>query len=191
MCMHGKTGEIPVPALPEFEDFDLGLSNPTQFEAFRIYVPWMAFDQRSSGLPADFQVNGPAPVDGSEFQALDFSQLLAGEAQTQRLASISGPQTFDTEGWLPVGQSLPYSISFKNPETASSHVHQIQIASPIDLNLDGRSFALGDMKIGKITIHMPAWTVDVPGRHRHEQFSRVYPAGEPRGLICIRARQRG
>src|SRR5690606_21722965 len=47
------TGEIPIPLLPSFETFDLGLDNPTHFEAFRILVPWLAFDQRGSGLPAD------------------------------------------------------------------------------------------------------------------------------------------
>src|SRR5690606_20708169 len=52
-------GEIPIPALPDFADFDLGLDNETFFEAFRIFVPWMAFDQRGAGLPADFQINGP------------------------------------------------------------------------------------------------------------------------------------
>src|SRR3546814_11511029 len=52
-------GEVPIPALPDAADYDLGLSNPTYFEAFRIFVPWIDFAQRGAGLPADFQINGP------------------------------------------------------------------------------------------------------------------------------------
>ena len=32
-------GEIPFAALPEFEDYDLGLTNETHFEAVRIFSP--------------------------------------------------------------------------------------------------------------------------------------------------------
>ena len=48
----------PVPLLPEYEDFDLGLASRTHFETFRVYVPWVPFEGRGSGLPSDFQVNG-------------------------------------------------------------------------------------------------------------------------------------
>src|SRR3546814_8555834 len=57
-------GEVPIPALPDPADYDLGLTSPTYFEAFRIFVPWIDFAQRGAGLPADFQINGPEPVDG-------------------------------------------------------------------------------------------------------------------------------
>src|SRR3546814_255507 len=39
-------GEVPIPALPDAADYDLGLSNPTYFEAFRNFVPWIDFAQR-------------------------------------------------------------------------------------------------------------------------------------------------
>src|SRR3546814_14155513 len=70
-------GEVPIPALPDAADYDLGLSNPTYFEAFRIFVPWIDFAQRGAGLPADFQINGPEPVDGDPLAALDFSRYAA------------------------------------------------------------------------------------------------------------------
>src|SRR3546814_6488196 len=68
-------GEVPIPALPDAADYDLGLSNPTYFEAFRIFVPWIDFAQRGAGLPADFQINGPEPVDGDPLAQLDFSRF--------------------------------------------------------------------------------------------------------------------
>ena len=73
-----RTDKVPVPALQRFTDYDLGLSRPTHFEAFRIYVPWMAWDSRGAGLPSDFQVNGPVPVGGDEaLDAKKASQLVA------------------------------------------------------------------------------------------------------------------
>ena len=107
------TGEIPVPALPSFDDYDLGLSQPTHFEAFRVYVPWMPFEERGAGLPADFQINGPEPVDGDAFVPLDLSRYFQ-TPTASGLASITGPQTVDTDGWLPAEQALPYTVNFAN-----------------------------------------------------------------------------
>ena len=41
-------------------EYNLGLSQPTHFEAFHVYVPWIPFEDRGAGLPADFQINGAA-----------------------------------------------------------------------------------------------------------------------------------
>ncbi|MCU0915393.1 MAG: tandem-95 repeat protein [Planctomycetes bacterium] len=153
-CRH-RQGEIPVPALPPFEDYDLGLSMPTHFEAFHIYVPWLGFDRRGAGLPADFQINGPVPVDGSEFQSLNFDELFEAQGGLDRLASITGPQTWDTAGWLPVLQDLPYAINFQNPSESSRYLNDIQVVTKLDADLDGRTFKLGDLKIGDITVHIP------------------------------------
>ncbi|MBL8533517.1 MAG: putative Ig domain-containing protein, partial [Betaproteobacteria bacterium] len=149
-------GEVPVPAIPELEDYDLGLSQDTHFESFRIYVPWMPFENRGDGLPLEFQINGPEPVDGNEFAALDFSRYLSGSAGgTGRLASITGPQTYDTEGWLPVGQALPYTVSFANSSAASSYVNEVRIVTALDPDVDARTFELGDITVGDITIDVP------------------------------------
>ena len=50
-----------VPELPGFEDFDLGLSQKTHFESFRVFVPWVPFGARGAGLPPDVQ-NGDEVV---------------------------------------------------------------------------------------------------------------------------------
>src|SRR3546814_5393331 len=94
-------GEVPIPALPDAADYDLGLSNPTYFEAFRIFVPWIDFAQRGAGLPADFQINGPEPVDGDPLAALDFSRSAETGGNVARLADITGPQPMDTHSCLP------------------------------------------------------------------------------------------
>jgi len=148
-------GEVPVPRLPDFGDYDLGLTTQTHFEAFRIYVPWMAFEDRGSGVPTDFQINGPEPVDGSEFAQLDFTNLLKGNVGTGRLASITGPQTFDTGGWLPVGQTLPYTVNFANDPASGRYINEVRVVTQLDPDVDARSFKLGDIKIGDITIDVP------------------------------------
>ncbi|MFA7603825.1 MAG: CARDB domain-containing protein, partial [Novosphingobium sp.] len=148
-------GEVPIPALPDRAAYDLGLSTPTHFEAFRIFVPWLDFAQRGAGLPADFQINGPEPVDGDPFASLDFSRFYQAGGEVNRLASITGPQTMDTLGWLPNGASLPYTIGFENAAGSSRYTNEIRIVTQIDPALDPRSFSFGDIRIGDITIDVP------------------------------------
>ena len=155
-CRSGAVGDVRVAIPPEFEDYDLGLSNPTHFESFIVHVPWVDFSTRAAGLPVDFQINGPQPVGGDAFQSLDFTELLAGQPSTQSLASITGPQTFDTAGWLPASERLPYAIRFENDEAAGRHVNEIQVISPIDEDLDGFSFELGDIRLGNIELDLPS-----------------------------------
>src|SRR5690606_33136288 len=149
------TGEVPIPALPDPADYDLGLSGPTWFEAFRVYVPWVDFAQRGAGLPADFQINGPEPVDGDPLAQLDFSRFFTSGGAGGRLASITGPQTMDTLGWLPASAELPYSIGFENSAGSSRYTNEIRIVTQLDPQLDARSFTFGDIRIGDITIDVP------------------------------------
>jgi len=165
---------IPVPAIPSFEDYDLGLSQETHFEAFRIYVPWIPFEERGAGLPPDFQINGPEPVDGEEFQALDLTDYLAGEGTVGRLASLTGPQTIDTGGFLPVGYPLPYTIHFENAPTAATHMNEIRIVTTLDEALDPSTFRLGDIKIGQINVHIPS---------ERALFQRELDFAEAKGFI--------
>src|SRR5262249_39800011 len=46
----------PVPALPTFAQYDQGLSHPTAFEAFNVYVPWIPWEKRGAGIPPEFQI---------------------------------------------------------------------------------------------------------------------------------------
>ena len=128
---------------------------PTHFETFRVYVPWMPFENRGNGLPPDFQISGPhQPVDGDPFHPLDLTQYLQGNASVG-VASITGPQTVDTEGWLPRSETLPYAIRFANAPDAQRHVSEVRIVTSLDDDLDLWSFRLGDIRIGSIQVQVP------------------------------------
>src|SRR3546814_6391320 len=157
-------GEVPIPALPDAADYDLGLSNPTYFEGFRIFGPWIDLAQRGAGLPADFQINGPEPVDGDPRAALDFSRYAETGGNVGRLASITGPQTMDTLGWLPAQAALPYAIGFENAAGSARYTNEIRIVTQLDPDLDPRSFTFGDIRIGDISIEVQIGIASCRGR---------------------------
>jgi len=51
--------------------------------------------------------------------------------------------------------ALPYTIRFENPSDATTHVAEIRVVTTLDDSLSVRSFRLGDIKIGDISIHVP------------------------------------
>lgn len=182
-----------VPVMPSFEDYDLGLSRPTHFEAFRVYVPWIPFEDRGAGLPAGFQIGGVGGGGGGEAAPLDFSAYFEGAAGTA-LASITGPLTVDTGGFVPTAQPLPYTVGFQNDPDASTQPGEIRIVTQLDDDLDARSLRLGDMRIGDISVHVPAGR---GGRLRgpHRAYVRVLRTrrrqrGQPRAAALRRRRHR-
>ncbi|MCU0870895.1 MAG: putative Ig domain-containing protein, partial [Pirellulaceae bacterium] len=146
----------PIAVLPDFAQYDLGLSHPTYFQAFEIYVPWIPFDERGSGLPADFQISGVEPTGDGQFAPLDLSAYLAGGAAVSGLASLVGPFTGETGGFLPAQASLPYTVHFQNDPRAATHASEVRVVTQLDEDLDPRSFRLGDLQIGDIAVHVPA-----------------------------------
>ncbi|HND23400.1 MAG TPA: putative Ig domain-containing protein, partial [Rhodocyclaceae bacterium] len=149
-------GEIPVPALPKYADYNLNLSHPTYFETFNIFVPYVGFNKDGASA-ATIALPDYASVDASnQLTALDFSRLYAQAISDSQLASISGPQGYGVDQFLPVGQALPYTVKFENPAAASSSVTEIRVASALDPSLDPTTFRLGDIKLGDVTIHIPS-----------------------------------
>ena len=148
--------DIVEPHRPNFADFDLGASSPTHFEAFDIFAAWVPYEERGAGLPVEFQIEGPKPVDSSGRQPLDFSALFEQEGTVGRHASMTGPLTFDTSGFLPFGQRLPYTVNFVNDPNASRSVGEVRVVTQLDENLDPRSFRLGDLQLGDIQVHIPS-----------------------------------
>jgi len=154
---------LPVPALPDFEQADLGLSQPTHFETFRVYAPWIPFERRGGGLPPEFQIDFTtggglnALIQGGDGSThpLDLSAYLEGGAESDRLASVTGPITGDSGGMVPMGHPLPYTIQFENPATASTHTAEIRVVTELDEDLDPHSFRLGDLEVGDIHVHIP------------------------------------
>src|SRR5262249_9566582 len=142
-----------IPALPTQGQFDLGLSSPTHFQTFNVYVPYVVWEKRAS-LPPDYALNGVIVHNEGAFNPLDLERFLQG-GQTSGLASLVGPDPSQTGGFLPVGQQLPYAVHFQNDPRASTYVNQVRVVTHLDANLDARSFRLGDIEVGDITVHVP------------------------------------
>ncbi len=140
---------IPIPALPKFADFDLGLSHQTYFQAFNVFSPWLGFDSNVA-LPDFASVAADSEITPLALQAL-FEQA----SQSQGAATISGPQGYGSDQVVPAETALPYTIRFKNPAEATNSANEVRIVSQLDPSLSARSFRLGDMKIGGINITMP------------------------------------
>ena len=145
----------PVPVMPQFEDYDLGLSNTTHFEAFNIYVPWVGFADRDT-LEPGWEENAVFWLqDEQEFQKADFEEYLRVQAENSGLVHLAGPTVTETNGFVPLATSLPYSIEFMNDSSASRHVAEVRIVTELDDALDSVLFRLGDMQIGDIAIDVP------------------------------------
>src|SRR5204863_8275559 len=87
---------------------------------------------------------------------LDLSRFLVGQGTTQALANLVGPFTAETNGFLPQGVALPYTVHFQNDPNAATHVNEIRVVTDLDPNLHPRSFRLGDLKVGDISVHIPS-----------------------------------
>jgi hypothetical protein len=136
---------IPIPALPEFEDYDLGLSQQTYFAAFNVFTPW-------GNVPESAYASVAA---SDELTPLQLQKLFSLAAQNATQASISGPQGYGERQFLPAERALPYTIRFENPADATTNPSEIRIVSQIDPGLSPRSFRLGDLQLGDITIKVP------------------------------------
>ncbi len=146
----------PIPDLPTYSQYNLGTSLPTTFENFNVYVPWVAYGLRSGGIPADYAISGVTPNNTQSFFPLNLDQYYANAGAFAGEASITGPFTQETGGFVPVNQPLPFTVNFQNDPSAQTYTHQIRITVPLDPNVDAETFQLGDIKIGNITIHIPA-----------------------------------
>jgi VCBS repeat-containing protein len=153
----GDYGEldVPVPALAQYSTYNLNLSDPTYLENFNVYVPWVPFESRGAGGSTVTLPDFGSQAASTTGAALDFSQFFQLAASVGDLASITGPQGYGTQQYLPVGQALPYTINFANPSTSQTSPGQIQIVTKLDPNLDPSTFRLGDLSIGDINVHIP------------------------------------
>ncbi|WP_346658742.1 Ig-like domain-containing protein [Bradyrhizobium sp. 143] len=149
----GLSLDVPVPALASYADYNLGLSHQTYFQNVNVYTAWVPFAQRGAGLVIPDPASSSA---SSALSPLDFSELLRKAAGDGQLAVISGPQGYGATNLVPAATDLPYSISFENPSTSSTRPGEIQIVTKLDSDLDPRSFRLGDLTIGDITVHVPS-----------------------------------
>ena len=147
---------VPIPALQTLSQYNLNLTSPTAFEAFNIYVPWIPFEDRGAGLPADYQINGPVPNASDPFATLNFANYFSNPGAVATSVSLTGPQTDATMGFLPAAAALPYTVNFQNNPTAGTYVNSITIVTQLDPSMDPTTFQLGAIKIGNITVNVPA-----------------------------------
>src|SRR5262249_7352995 len=146
----------PIPALPTFNQYDLGLTDhTTSFEAFRVYVPWVPWDKRGSGIPANYQIQGVIPDAENAFFPLNLDEYYRSPGAGSGSASMVGPYTVDAGGFVPAGQALPFTVNFQNDPAGTTYANEIRIVTELDPNLDAHSFRLGDIKVGDITVHIP------------------------------------
>ncbi|MGE3310329.1 MAG: Ig-like domain-containing protein, partial [Limisphaerales bacterium] len=145
----------PVPKIPDFSEFDLGLTRPTHYQALRIYVPWVDWNKRGSALPADFQVSGAWLTGTGAFEGLDLTQYLDQPGTQTGTVALVGPVTLESNGYVPVAQPLPFTIHFQNDPVSTGYVRDIHIVSRLDEDLDPTSFRFGDMQVGDIQIAVP------------------------------------
>jgi subtilase family serine protease len=145
----------PIPLIPNYSEFDLGLARQTYYQALRVYVPWVEWGQRGASLPADFQISGAWLTGTGVFKGLDLTEYFERPGTQTGTAAIVGPVTLDTNGFVPAEQALPFTVHFQNDPTSPTSVREIQIVTQLDPALDITSFRLGDMQIGEYPIDVP------------------------------------
>ncbi|MDX1785889.1 MAG: CARDB domain-containing protein, partial [Roseovarius sp.] len=149
----GLPFDVPVAALPDFADFDQGLSRPTTFTAFNVYSPWLG--EGAVNLP-DFGSDATT----SELEALDLDRFreIAGIAQGEGAAWLRGPVGAGDDNWVPEDAALPHEVGFELDEASPRPARELRIVTTLDEGLDARSFRLGGLTLGDLTVQVP------PGR---------------------------
>jgi hypothetical protein len=135
----GNYDKAPAPAT---NPYDLGLTDPTHFEAFNTWI------DRASFFPTGRFILPPAPP--------AFTSLFSVKGAIGQLATLSGPDGYGDGNFVPVGQPLPYTINFANAASAPAAVGEVRIVSQLDPSLNPLSFRLGDIQLGDIQVHIPA-----------------------------------
>ena len=145
----------PIPNLPTYDQYNLGTSLPTTFEAYNVYVPWVPYSERS-GVPASYAIDGITPDDQQSLAPLNLGQYYSSSDSSAGEVSINGPFTANTGGFVPTGQALPFTVNFQNDPSATSYVHQLRITVPLGQGADANTFQLGSIQIGNISVNIPA-----------------------------------
>ena len=66
-----------------------------------------------------------------------------------------GPGGFETFGYVPPDQSMPYTVRFENDPAAEASAVLVSITDPLDPDLDWNTFELGAMNFGDHVIDVP------------------------------------
>ena len=165
--------EVPVPALPTLSQCDLGLFADA-VRAFRVYVPWIPFEARRRRTPSGRSAVSPRSMP-MRCRRWISAATSATPARARQLTSITSPQTYETNGCCRPARRC-CRVQF--PGRPASTYERGACRYHNDPNLDPRTFTLGDIKVGDITIKMPE------GQHF---FSTDIDFTATRGSSCIAA----
>ncbi len=136
--------------IPSSSFFNLNATSPTVSEAFNVYV-------RQISDPDDIiEIYFPDLANPAPAQAADINQFLASAGASGQGATLIGPTAYGSDQFLPVGQNLPYTVQFQNSGTATSPVEEVRIVTQLDPGLDPRTFRLGALQIGGLTVQIPS-----------------------------------
>jgi RHS repeat-associated protein len=69
---------------------------------------------------------------------------------------IVGPAGFGANGFIAVGQTLPYRIDFENKANATAPAQVVEVTQQLDANLDWSTFQLGAFSFSGQTFAVPA-----------------------------------
>ncbi|MBI3350329.1 MAG: putative Ig domain-containing protein, partial [Burkholderiales bacterium] len=142
---------IPVPVSGNYGDYNLALSHPTYFQSINIFSPFSSSSSVTSTDPGFSSL-----ASSNTLTLLDLQKLFEQIAQNSNNgATLVGPNGFGAEQFLPANTPLPYTIKFSNPAGADSAADQVRVSTVLDGDLSVRSFRLGDIKVGGVTIHVP------------------------------------
>ncbi|MEI7464998.1 MAG: CARDB domain-containing protein, partial [Burkholderiales bacterium] len=160
---------VPVPALPTQADANLGLAQKTYLNAFNVFA-------KGGGNPASAAAS-------AELALLGLQALFDLAASASAQASVTGPSGYGSQQFLPADQPLPYTINFTNASTASRSVNEVRIVQKLDAGVTPYSFRLGDIKLGDVTVHIPAgrasYQGDIDLRNSRGYILRVSAAVDP------------
>ncbi len=134
----------------------------------------VAWGARSS-LPADYLITGVTVNNEDPFVSVDLSRFFDAQTGATGLASLIGPFTAESNGFVPSEQDIPYTVRFQNPESANSVTSEVRVSLRLEANADPRTFRVGQIQLGSL----PA--IDVPVNQ--PSFSGEYDFVASRGFI--------
>ena len=151
--------------IPPASSFNLNESSPTVSEEFNVYVRQISVVQPDGPILLYF----PDLTDTNTPQAADINQYLDSGGALEQGATMVGPTGYGSQQFLPEGQALPYTIQFQNAATATTTTDQVRITQQLDPNLDPKTFRLGDLQIGNLSVQIPSGLATFQGDFDYAQ----------------------
>lgn len=115
-------------------------------------VPFIAeYDTEWKSFTITRTPGDPASPDGPPDFVLETFRRRSGDPN-----DILGPEGFGPEKLVPADTALDYTIRFENdPDLADAPAQEIIITSPLDPDLDPRTFRLGDIQLSETYVDVP------------------------------------